>query len=145
MRLFAGTTEVACHKVTQMLGYTDAHMEYDLECSKFFTDKPLIQDLLEKSGLFQIKLITPQEDPNCQKIHLEVIGLGQNIENFKILLNYQLSEWKEIEAMKAHNYKLYKQISQTRGPSHGSRFYKPYFHSDTPKNFADAVKKRTDW
>lgn len=112
-----------------MLNYVEDDLLVPVKFRDFFADKSLIQEMCDKSNVVQINLYSPSSDSeegDTIKIHL--VGTFDAVENFKVMLHYQLSEYKKIGELRAKFKELLTGRSRGRITIDGSR------------KFADVVK-----
>ncbi|XP_027196455.2 RNA-binding protein FXR1-like [Dermatophagoides pteronyssinus] len=157
--IIKGNNMEACQQAANLLNIVQESIEIAEENMNFFNDELIMQELVDKTGIIKFELIPLEpndsytnDDPHHhhqyyqhdnrrnrsttntnQTFMLNILGNRENVDNFKVLFNYQLAEYMDMKKLREQFKGLVggtvrSSYNQRRRPMGGRRF------SDVLKN-----------
>lgn len=131
----------SCKNAAQLLNFKKEEIKI-VSYREFFANKASMQELVTKSKIVQFDIQEMQESENDISFEngkllmykLIIVGTEENINNFKLLFNYQLSEYSRIRKIRDSNPNC-SRIFNNWPRNLGSKNSKPF-----PRKFSDALK-----
>lgn len=130
---YIGKSRDICHEAAALIYFTEEYLTYPKDYVLFFKERQLIEEIERTSAIVKYKVFAI--DDLTEQITLLIVGKPEAIENFKILISFQKSEFDEINSLKMQNKMLFEAIFNQ------DRVSVPFGSiSNAPRNFAEAVK-----
>lgn len=129
----------SCKRAAELLNFKKEEIKI-AGYREFFSNKLYMHELVAKSKIVQFDVQRPDSDEHLIDgklliYKLTIIGTEESINNFKLLFNYQLSEYGRIKQLKESNPNLAR-LSNNRIKNLELKNYS----KQLPLKFSDAVK-----